>query len=159
MYVCGAERVRATLFPAREVKAVFAVNKAKLIGKQTTCLAVASACIRLYAEARKNEQFDPILRRWLRQGQMKVVVKADSSEQLVELKAAAVRLRLATSTVVVSDRVLLPDGKMPNAKKQKSPVESQSNDTKSAPSEEIAILGVLGPSDDVDQVTGSLKLM
>jgi peptidyl-tRNA hydrolase len=131
------------------------VNKAKLVGKQATCLAVASACIRLYADACKNEQMQPIVLRWLRQGQMKVVLKGDSAEQLVQIRAAAVSRQLATSSVIANDRVLLPNGKTANTKQKKS----TDLRTEDAIVEDLAIVGILGPTNDVDQVTGSLKLM
>lgn len=75
------------------------------------------------------------LKIWERSGQMKVVVKVDSEEELLEVASVSKSLGLVTSLIRDAGRTQISPGSK-------------------------TVLGVgPGPFDAIDQVTGHLKLM
>lgn len=117
----------------RECKMIFVVSPLKLKPRQLLFTAVSSACLQLYREALPMKEQHKILKTWLRQGQMKVVVKANSVDELTALKEKAEELGLAST--IYSEK---------------------SGESSSV---EPCILCILGPVNLMDQVTGHLKLL
>lgn len=152
MHFAGAiaERMTTRLFPSRTIKAVFVVNKQRIVGKRSTYFAVSSAVIRLYTSLLQHQSDkSPMLRRYLNQGQMKVVLKADNCSQLQSVINDAERRKLHTITINCGDRCLVDT--ITNERRNMSP----SDDV----GDEPAIVAVIGSIDAVDTVTGHLKLM
>jgi PTH2 family peptidyl-tRNA hydrolase len=99
-------------------------------GKMAAQVAHAAVMASLEARAKTAKWFSE----WIREGQKKVVVRAESLGELKELEAAARRLKLSTAMVEDAGMTELPPGT-------------------------VTCLGVgPGPNNIVDQVTGNLPL-
>ena len=99
-------------------------------GKMAAQVAHAAVMASLEAKANTTKWFSE----WIREGQKKVVVRAESLGELKELEAAAKRLKLSTALVQDAGMTELPPGT-------------------------ITCLGIgPGPNNIVDQVTGNLPL-
>jgi len=99
-------------------------------GKMAAQVAHAAVMASLEAKAKTTKWFSE----WIREGQKKVVVRAESLGELRELEAAARRLKLCTALVQDAGMTELPPGT-------------------------VTCLGVgPGPDNIVDQVTGDLPL-
>jgi PTH2 family peptidyl-tRNA hydrolase len=99
-------------------------------GKMAAQVAHAAVMASLEAKAKTTKWFSE----WIREGQKKVVVRAESLGELKALEAAARRLKLPTALVQDAGMTELPPGT-------------------------VTCLGVgPGPDNIVDQVTGNLPL-
>lgn len=95
---------------------------------------VGHATLGLYFHTRKTTAGKAALMHWNRIGAMKVVVKAQSTEQLGELYQQARNLHLHAFLVHDAGHTQIPAGSR-------------------------TVLGIFGLVEEVDKVTGALKLM
>jgi peptidyl-tRNA hydrolase, PTH2 family len=75
-----------------------------------------------------------LLKRWERGGQTKIAVQAKTEEELLTLQAQAMSLGLCARVIQDAGRTQIPAGS-------------------------TTVLGILGPKQVIDQVTGQLKLL
>lgn len=141
------------------------------------CLAVASASLRLYRLASTDEQFTrDVLRKWDRIGQMKVVVKAQSSQELRQLYSVALTVpQIKAMCMHAEESCLLPavDVKWKRnwLKEKKKEAEEKENEesgelknesgelTKESGEPPLVLMALIGDSELLDTVTGHLKLL
>jgi peptidyl-tRNA hydrolase, PTH2 family len=76
----------------------------------------------------------PLLKRWERAGQAKIAVQAKTEEELLTLQAQAMSLGLCARIIQDAGRTQIAAGS-------------------------TTVLGILGPNQVVNQVTGQLKLL
>ncbi|MBI2183920.1 MAG: peptidyl-tRNA hydrolase [Thaumarchaeota archaeon] len=114
-------------------KQVIVVRGDLKMGRGKTAVQVAHAALAAAEEARsrKREWFD----RWLQEGQAKIAVKVSSLEELLELKRRAEQKRLPVA--LIEDRGLTQ-----------------------LPPSTVTCMGIgPAPSDELDPLTGDLKLL
>lgn len=118
--------------PSVECKLVLVIRNDLKMGKGKAAAQCSHASVLAYEQAMKSNP--SILRLWRLTGQRKVVVKAESESELLDIRANASNLNLITSLV------------------------SDAGHTQLAPGTRT-VLGVgPGPANLIDQVTGQLKL-
>lgn len=118
---------------------VFVVNRPLLMNKQNLFLTVSTACLRCYDIASKSKSSQASLKAWTRSGQMKVVVKGQTSQQLIDVSQKASELSLPCVLLKASDIKCL-----------------QASDAKP---DDLLIACVVGPVNYVDEITGHFKLL
>ena len=93
------------------------------------------ATLACYKRFLRNEPKSPVLRRWERQGQAKVALKAETAEQMELLQAKALSLGLVAEVITDAGRTQIEAGSQ-------------------------TVLGIgPAPVSIVNQVTGDLKLL
>ncbi|VDN55989.1 unnamed protein product, partial [Dracunculus medinensis] len=124
-------------------KMIFVINMNLKMGTGKLAAQVGHASISVYRLAQRKEEGQRALEAWRACGEMKVVVKGQNTEHLLELFKMAKDLRffpcffyMGLFAYVVSDagRTQIPAGSR-------------------------TVLAIFGPSDLVDSVTGQLKLL
>ncbi|VDM99071.1 unnamed protein product [Thelazia callipaeda] len=119
---------------ARRHKMVFVVNMTLKMGTGKLAAQVGHATLGVYRLAQRSEDGQHALDAWRISGEMKVVVKGHNTEMLLDLFKQAKDIGLFA--YIVSDAGLT-----------QVPVGSRT------------VLGIFGPSETVDMVTGELKLL
>ncbi|KAF0890705.1 hypothetical protein E2562_004207 [Oryza meyeriana var. granulata] len=115
-----------------DFKMVLVVRNDLKMGKGKIAAQCSHATLGLF---KKLQQRAPkSLRRWERCGQVKVVVKIESEEDMLVLQGRAKSLNLPTHITIDAGRTQIA----PNSR---------------------TVMAILGPADMVDDVTGSLKLL
>uniref|UniRef100_A0A914WYT4 peptidyl-tRNA hydrolase n=1 Tax=Plectus sambesii TaxID=2011161 RepID=A0A914WYT4_9BILA len=116
-------------------KMVFAVNTALKMGLGKTAAQVGHATLGLYrALLDKGDAGSAALSAWDCAGETKIVVKADSDDQLIQLQHSARELGIPSYLVRDAGRTQIAAGS-------------------------ITVLSVFGPAAEVDKITGQLKLV
>lgn len=95
------------------------------------CSHATLACYKYFLT---NTPDSPILRRWEREGQAKIALQVKSEDELQVMQAQAISLGLCARVVQDAGRTQIASGSR-------------------------TVLGVLGPKNVVDGVTGHLKLL
>jgi len=115
-----------------EVKMVLVVRQDLKMGKGKAAAQCAHAAVGAYKKAARHQPL--VLKKWERDGQAKITLKADSEEVLEELELVAKSQKLVTSLIFDAGRTQIAAGSM-------------------------TVLAVgPGPADVIDSVTGHLKL-
>ncbi|KAE9552987.1 hypothetical protein FO519_003791 [Halicephalobus sp. NKZ332] len=120
--------------PGRTHKMVFVANMSLKMGAGKMAAQVGHACLGVYRTAVKSEEGQQALEAWRRHGEVKIVVKGQSTEQLMDMFKAAKDLGLFAYLVQDAGYTQIPPGSR-------------------------TVLGLFGPVEMIDQITGSLKLM
>ncbi len=134
---------------------VCVVNK-PILNKQNLCLAVSAAVLRLYRvsvlQTTRTPGLKPVIRAWTRQGQMKVVLKGNSGQELEDLwkKLGESGNNGLQACIMYEDEFKFLN-QIPGNKKKKKEVEK--NEPKAV------ILCILGQTVEIDRITGHLKLL
>uniref|UniRef100_A0A914VDS5 peptidyl-tRNA hydrolase n=1 Tax=Plectus sambesii TaxID=2011161 RepID=A0A914VDS5_9BILA len=116
-------------------KMVFAVNTALKMGLGKTAAQVGHATLGLYrALLDKGDAGSAALSAWDCAGETKIVVKADSDDQLIQLQHSARELGIPSYLVRDAGRTQIAAGS-------------------------VTVLSVFGPAAEVDKITGQLKLV
>lgn len=115
-------------------KMVFVVNMSLKMRTGKIAAQVGHATLGVYRLAQRTEQGQQALAAWQGFGEMKVVVKGDSTEQLLDLFKQAKDTGLFAYIVSDAGRTQIPAGSR-------------------------TVLGIFGPSEVVDTVTGDMKLL
>lgn len=112
-------------------KMVFVINTSLKMktGKIASQTAHTAVSLYLKAKERRNDDID----KWIARGQAKVVVKGLNSDHLIGLEANANLIGLLTQTIRDAGRTQIPAGS-------------------------LTCLGLFGPDELVDKITGSLTL-
>ncbi|MFH4980957.1 hypothetical protein AB6A40_007666 [Gnathostoma spinigerum] len=127
--------VQSTALAAtKSYKMAFVVNTSLKMGVGKLAAQVGHATLGVYRLAENNEQGQIALLGWKVRGEMKVVLKGHSMEQLLDLFKQAKDLDLFAYLVSDAGRTQIPAGS-------------------------VTVLGIFGETEMVDQVTGSLKLL
>lgn len=115
-----------------DCKLVLVVRNDLKMGKGKAAAQCAHAAVTAYKQAQKKEPY--LLKLWLMTGQRKVVVKADSEDEIIELQRKAAEAGLLTSVIHDAGHTQVAAGS-------------------------LTVLGV-GPASAqlLDEVTGQLKL-
>lgn len=136
---------------------VFVINRRCLIAKQSIFVAVSTACIRLYSAAASDATQKSMLKNYMSIGQMKVVVKADSTAELSAIVDVARSRGIPAISLSNSEIGSQVKQEGPPKTKRKASVDSlvkqEQEDNNS-----LAIVALVGWSEDLDQITGHLKL-
>ncbi|CAJ0961727.1 unnamed protein product, partial [Mesorhabditis belari] len=119
---------------ARTHKMVFVANMGLKMGTGKLAAQVGHACLGLYQKAVASEEGRHGVNSWERMGAVKIVVKGESTEQLMNLFKQAKEAGCVAYLVQDAGYTQIPAGSR-------------------------TILGVFGPVEAVDSVTGSLKLL
>ena len=115
-----------------EVKMVLVVRQDLKMGKGKAAAQCAHAAVGAYKKAARQQP--AVLKKWERDGQAKITLKADSEDVLAELESVAKSQKLVTSLIFDAGRTQIAAGSM-------------------------TVLAVgPGPADVIDSVTGHLKL-
>lgn len=115
-----------------EVKMVLVVRQDLKMGKGKAAAQCAHAAVGAYKKASRLQP--SVLKKWDRDGQAKITLKAESEEVLAELEIVAKSQKLVTSLIFDAGRTQIAAGSM-------------------------TVLAVgPGPADVIDSVTGHLKL-
>ena len=115
-----------------EVKMVLVVRQDLKMGKGKAAAQCAHAAVGAYKKAARRQP--DVLKKWERDGQAKITLKADSEEVLAELEEVAKAQNLVTSLIFDAGRTQIAAGSM-------------------------TVLAVgPGPAEVIDSVTGHLKL-
>lgn len=115
-----------------EVKMVLVVRQDLKMGKGKAAAQCAHAAVGAYKKAARHQPL--VLKKWERDGQAKITLKADSEDVLAELEIVAKSQKLVTSLIFDAGRTQIAAGSM-------------------------TVLAVgPGPADVIDSVTGHLKL-
>jgi len=145
----------------RERKMIFVVNRPVLSNKQILLTGVSTACLHYYRSIRNNsDYYNEHVKSWTRAGQMKVVLKANNSEELTQLLERCKQDGLEAIVLTVGDLKLKsanPDPLDKERTKGKKPNKELSieNQDPNIP----AILCVLAPTDKLNEISGHLKLL
>lgn len=117
-------------------KMIFAVNMELNMGRGKQCAQVAHAALGLYLKVQESSSKadKDKLDKWLFYGQKKIVVRAQNLKQLLSIQEEANKASLAN--ILISD----------------------AGCTQIAPGSKT-VLSIFGTSDEVDRVTGALKLL
>ncbi|KAI6239231.1 hypothetical protein M3Y99_00597500 [Aphelenchoides fujianensis] len=118
----------------RTHKMIFVANMGLQMGKGKLAAQVGHAALGVYCAAKRTKQGQAGLKHWERMGATKVVVKGESADHLSELLVQAKQLGIHAYLVQDAGFTQIPSGSK-------------------------TILGLFGPVELVDQVTGSLKLL
>lgn len=170
-----AQRITALLsrLVTREVKMLAIVNRPVLMPKSAVCLAVASGTIHLFKTIHADESYAKIRDKWLRWGQMKVVVKAPDEAQLVQIyhqvrqqpELRSVLMWSNDSAMAGCVEVLEKNAKKPPPKKKRKQVPGEGDVPQEEPVEPNEpvpvplVLCVIGPVEKLDPITKHLKLL
>lgn len=130
----GMGGVQSTFASLRPHKMVFVVNLSLKMGVGKLAAQVGHATLGVYRLAQRSDEGQRALELWRAVGEMKVVVKGQNTEQLLELFKQAKDAGLFAYLVSDAGRTQIPAGSR-------------------------TVLGIFGPSEVVDQVTGHLKLL
>merc|ERR1719431_103947 len=115
-----------------EVKMVLVVRQDLKMGKGKAAAQCAHAAVGAYKKAARNQPV--VLKKWERDGQAKITLKAETEQVLEELEIVAKSQKLVTSLIFDAGRTQIAAGSM-------------------------TVLAVgPGPADVIDSVTGHLKL-
>ena len=115
-----------------EVKMVLVVRQDLKMGKGKAAAQCAHAAVGAYKKAARHQP--AVLKKWERDGQAKITLKADTEEVLAELELVAKSQKLITSLIFDAGRTQIAAGSM-------------------------TVLAVgPGPAEIIDSVTGHLKL-
>lgn len=122
--------------PNRSVphKMVFVVNVSLKMGAGKMAAQVGHAAIAVYRLAQRTENGTEALNQWSKNGEMKIVLKGDNADHLDELfKNAKGELDLFAYLIRDAGHTQIPSGSK-------------------------TVLGIFGPHEIVDKITGSLRL-
>jgi len=117
-----------------EVKLVLVVRTDLNMGKGKIAAQASHATLACYKYLQNHAPSALLLKRWERGGQAKIAVQVKSEEELLTLQAQAMSLGLCARIVQDAGRTQIAAGS-------------------------TTVLGILGPKQVVDQVTGQLKLL
>ncbi|KAL4180657.1 hypothetical protein AMTRI_Chr12g266950 [Amborella trichopoda] len=117
---------------SEDFKMVLVVRNDLKMGKGKIAAQCSHATLGLYKKV--VSRAPKALERWEMNGQVKVVLKIESEEELLVLQAKAKSLKLPTHITIDAGRTQIA----PNSR---------------------TVMGILGPADAVDDVTGGLKLL
>ncbi|CAD5223800.1 unnamed protein product [Bursaphelenchus okinawaensis] len=126
--------IMKALRPARTHKMVFVANMSLKMGAGKLAAQVGHATLGVYKYAQRSEEGKAALDAWQGHGAVKVVVKGQSTEQLIDMFKQAKDLGLHAYLVQDAGYTQIPPGSR-------------------------TILGLFGPVEDVDKVSGTLKLL
>uniref|UniRef100_A0A0N5BAX8 peptidyl-tRNA hydrolase n=1 Tax=Strongyloides papillosus TaxID=174720 RepID=A0A0N5BAX8_STREA len=118
----------------RKYKMVLVVNMALGMGKGKLAAQVGHAVLGTYKHAMKTPEGQTAISHWEKVGQVKVVVKGQDTEQLMDIFKASKDKGLWSYIVQDAGYTQIPPGSR-------------------------TVVGIFGPVEDVDDVTGSLKLL
>ena len=116
------------------VKMVLVVRQDLKMAKGKIAAQCGHASLGMYMKLQSRADAGSLLSSWFAHGQAKIALKSEDEDELVALKRAAQSAGLACHVVVDAGRTQIS----PNTK---------------------TVLAILGPVDDVDAVTGGLKLL
>lgn len=119
---------------SRTHKMVFVANMSLKMGTGKLAAQVGHACLGVYQHAMKSEEGRAGIDSWTRLGQVKIVLKGQSTEQLMDLFKAAKDAGCHAYLVQDAGYTQIPPGSR-------------------------TILGIFGTKEAVDSVTGELKLL
>ncbi|CAD5231395.1 unnamed protein product [Bursaphelenchus xylophilus] len=122
------------LRPARTHKMVFVANMSLKMGAGKLAAQVGHATLGVYKYAQRTEEGKAALNAWQSHGAVKVVVKGQSTEQLIDMFKQAKDLGVYSYLVQDAGYTQIPPGSR-------------------------TILGLFGPVEDVDKISGALKLL
>lgn len=118
----------------RSYKMVFVANTSLKMGAGKMAAQVGHATLGVYQQAMRSEAGREMVKHWTRVGQVKIVVKGESTEQLVELSKASNNAGVFSYLVADAGYTQIPAGSR-------------------------TVLAVFGPVEQVDAITGGLKLL
>ncbi|VDD87277.1 unnamed protein product [Enterobius vermicularis] len=124
----------STLASAEPHKMVFVVNMSLKMRAGKIAAQVGHATLGVYRLAQRSDKGQQALTAWRSVGEMKVVVKGDSTDHLLELFKESRDKGLFVYVVSDAGRTQIPAGSR-------------------------TVLGIFGPSETVDSVSGKLKLL
>jgi PTH2 family peptidyl-tRNA hydrolase len=128
-----AQAIRA-LRPPRSHKMVFVANMGLKMGTGKLAAQVGHATLGVYRTAQRTDEGQAALEAWRSHGEVKIVVKGQTTEQLIDLFKQAKDANLHAYLVQDAGYTQIPPGSR-------------------------TVLGIFGPVEDVDVVTGALKLL
>ncbi|KAL3082389.1 hypothetical protein niasHT_038455 [Heterodera trifolii] len=114
-------------------KMVFVINTSLRMGPGKMAAQVGHAAVALYRSALKSEEGQNALDYWAQHGEMKIVLRADSASQLSTLCKQAHQHGLIAELIHDAGHTQIPAGS-------------------------CTVLGIFGPREEIDEVTGHLKL-
>lgn len=119
-----------------EFKMVFVVNMDLGMGRGKQCAQVAHACLGLFLDIRSSDDIETEVKvhQWLTSGQRKIVLKGDNLQHMERIQAEAKAAGLPTHIVIDAGLTQLAPGSK-------------------------TVLSIFGRSDEVDKVTGTLRLL
>jgi len=120
------------IFRGRSCKMVFVVNQSLGMGPGKLAAQVGHAALSLFLYAQRTHHTE--ISSWLNDGAMKVVLKGKDVQELLDLFKKAKDVGLPAHIIQDAGRTQIPSGSR-------------------------TVLGIFGPIDVVDQITGSLKLL
>ncbi|XP_023227175.1 probable peptidyl-tRNA hydrolase 2 [Centruroides sculpturatus] len=116
-------------------KMVFVVNMALEMGTGKIASQVAHAALGIHRLLLQDEnKYGDMVLQWEELGEIKIVLRGDSTQHLVELERLAMSMNLPTYLVQDAGRTQVPEGS-------------------------TTVLSILGRIDLVDRVTGALRLL
>ncbi|CAJ0568110.1 unnamed protein product, partial [Mesorhabditis spiculigera] len=130
----GFDVIKALAKNARTHKMVFVANMSLKMGAGKLAAQVGHACLAVYQKAVSTEEGRAGIQSWERMGAVKVVLKGESTEQLMELLKQAKEVGCSAYLVADAGYTQIPAGSR-------------------------TVLGVFGPKEAVDSVCGQLKLL
>uniref|UniRef100_A0A914HC33 peptidyl-tRNA hydrolase n=1 Tax=Globodera rostochiensis TaxID=31243 RepID=A0A914HC33_GLORO len=114
-------------------KMVFVVNTSLRMGAGKMAAQVGHAAVAVYRLALESDEGRNALEHWARHGEMKIVLRADSASQLAELCKQAQQVGLIAQLIHDAGHTQIAAGS-------------------------CTVLGIFGPREEIDKVTGHLKL-
>ncbi|CEF69773.1 Peptidyl-tRNA hydrolase, PTH2 family and Cytochrome c oxidase assembly protein COX16 family and Peptidyl-tRNA hydrolase II domain-containing protein [Strongyloides ratti] len=118
----------------RKYKMVLVANMALGMGKGKLAAQVGHAVLGTYKNAMKTPDGQKAISHWEKVGQVKVVVKGQDTEHLMDIFKASKDKGLWTYIVQDAGYTQIPPGSR-------------------------TVVGIFGPVEDIDEITGSLKLL
>lgn len=118
-------------------KMIFVVNMELNMGRGKQCAQVAHAALGLYikiTESTNNREEREKLNKWISFGQKKIVVKANNLKQLLSIQEEANKAKLPNILITDAGCTQIPPGSK-------------------------TVLAIFGSNEQVDMVTGALKLL
>jgi len=138
---------------------VFVVNRPLLMNKQFLFTGVSTACLHYYRSIRKKpDYYKAHVKPWTRTGQMKVVLKANSADELTSILERCQQEGLEAVVLNLGDLKLKSTTDESTDKGSKGKKTNDSSLEKQDPNTP-AILCVLAPTDRLNEISGHLKLL
>lgn len=131
-----ASSFAADLYAQPEYKMVFVVNMSLDMGQGKKCAQVAHAAVSLFADIETSNNMDNIVknRLWFSSGAKKIVCKGDNMAHLLRIQQEARAANLPNYLVSDAGHTQIPAGS-------------------------VTVLGIFGSNQELDKITGSLRLL
>lgn len=126
--------IRSPFMLQRPTKMVFVANMELKMGIGKLAAQVGHATLSLFLEIQHNKAFEADLNSWLSNGSMKIVLKGRNAEELIDLFKKAKEAGLPAYIIQDAGRTQIAPGSR-------------------------TVLGIFGSNEEVDKITGELKLL